>query len=241
MNLDYFRKHIKEELKKNNLTLSKLSKEADLSEDTLRSLIYGKSTDVKLSTLSKIADVLNCSIDSLIGRNNWFFDEKLLKKLESLSPRSIKSVETLIKLELASTQQPSNKGQDMISVLIPTQTMVDGFYYDHANFISHDISAYPASLKKMIHLGILITNDNYEPNYYMNDILLLSTERKPAYDDIVVYQDMAGRVYIRRYSQTGLEPIGHFGKKIDITDIKKYNAIGVVIKVLKEFDIEQYR
>lgn len=86
MNLDYFRKHIKEELKKNNLTLSKLSKEADLSEDTLRSLIYGKSTDVKLSTLSKIADVLNCSIDSLIGRNNWFFDEKLLKNWSLFLP-----------------------------------------------------------------------------------------------------------------------------------------------------------
>ncbi len=241
MNLKYFRKHIREELKSNKLTLSKLSEKADLSEDTLRSLIYGKSTDVKMSTLTKIADVFNCSIDRLIGRNTWFFDDKLLKKMEYLPPRSIKSIEMLINLELASTQQPSTRGQDIISVLVPTQTMVDGFYYDHANFIPHDISAYPPNLKQIVNLGLLITNDSYEPNYYINDILLLSTERKPVYNDIVVYHDMNGRVYIRRYCQTGLEPIGQFGKKIGINDVKKYNAFGVIIKVLKEFDIEQYR
>lgn len=241
MNLDYFRLHIKEELKKEGLTLYTLSQKADLSEDTLRSLIYGKSQDVKLSTISKIADVLHCSVDYLIGRNSWFYDENTLKRIQELSPRSLLTLQALIKIELKSTQEKSENNKDIITVLIPTGNIKDGTYYDNANFTTHDISSYPDSLKKIINLGLLITTDSYEPQYYNNDILLLSTVKKPEYGDVVVYQNNDGQIFIRRFVQSGLEPIDKFGIKILPSEQHLFSPIGVIIKVTKEFDIEQYR
>lgn len=241
MDLNYFRSHIKEELKKEGLTLSSLSQKADLSEDTLRSLIYGKSQDVKLSTITKIAEVLDCSIDYLIGRYDWFYDEPPIKKIQTLSPRSIQTIQKLITLELNSTQLPSQKHSNIIPILIPTGKVKDGNYYDNTTFQEHDISDYPNHLQQIINLGIMINSDYYEPTYYKNDILLLSTEKKPEFGDIAVYQSVDGRIYIRQFTPSGLEPIDQFGQSIPIRRQNLYTAIGVVVKVTKEFDIEQYR
>lgn len=241
MYLDYFRANIKSELKKKKLTLNSLSEKADLSEDTLRSLIYGKSQDVKLSTMLKIADALDCSIDYLIGHNNWFYDESLLKKLQELSPRSIQTVQNLISLELKSTQYASTDNKYVIPVLLLTGNSKDGDYYDNSIITGHDISDYPEELRKRINLGIKISNRYYEPVYFIDDILLLSTEKKPEYNDIVVYQSNDGKLYVRRYTASGLEPIDQFGKMILTKNQDSYTPVGVVIKVAKEFNIEQYR
>lgn len=241
MYLDYFRANIKSELKKNHLTLNGLSEKADLSEDTLRSLIYGKSQDVKISTMIKIADALDCSIDYLIGRYSWFYDENLLKKIQDLPPRSIQTIQNLISLELKSTQLISTEQKYTIPVLILTGNSKDGDYYDNSIVTSHDISNYPEDLRKRINLGIKINNRYYEPVYFVNDILLLSTEKIPEYNDIVVYQSNDGRLYVRRYTPSGLEPIDQFGKMILTRNQDSYTPIRVVIKAAKEFNIEQYR
>lgn len=241
MYLDYFRANIKKELKKNNLTLNSLSEKADLSEDTLRSLIYGKSQDVKLSTMNKIADALDCSIDYLIGHNTWLYDEETLKKLRDLTPRSIQTIQKLITIELKSTQLASNKQKHMIPILTLTGNSKDGEYYDNSIISSHDISDYPEDLRKRINVGIKISNRYYEPVYFINDILLLSTEKIPEYNDIVVYQSNEGKIFVRRYTPSGLEPIDQFGKMILTKNQSQYTPIGVVIKAAKEFDIEQYR
>ncbi len=241
MSLEYFRAHIKSELKKNKLTLSSLSDKADLSEDTLRSLIYGKSQDVKLSTMLKIADALDCSVDYLIGHHSWFYDESLFKKLQELSPRSIQTIQNLISLELKSTQYASTDNKYVIPVLLLTGNSKDGDYYDNSIITSHDISNYPEELRKRINIGIKISNRYYEPVYFIDDILLLSTEKKPEYNDIVVYQSNDGKLYLRRYTSSGLEPIDQFGKMILTQNQDAYTPLGVVIKVAKEFNIEQYR
>lgn len=241
MYLSYFRLHIKEELKKKHLTLNSLSEKADISEDTLRTLIYGKSQDVKISTMIKIADALDCSIDYLIGRNSWFFDENLLKKLQILPPRSIQTIQKLISIELKSVQMASSEQKYIIPVIIFTGNSKDGDYYDNSIVTSHDISEYPEELRKKINFGIKINDPIYEPIYFTNDILLLSTEKKPEYNDIVAYQSKDSRLYLRKYTPSGLEPIDQFGKMILTKNLDSYTPIGVVIKVAKEFDIEQYR
>lgn len=241
MNLNYFRDHIKAELKQEGLTLNSLSQKADLSEDTLRSLIYGKTQDVKLSTISRIADVLHCSIDHLIGRYDWFYNEPLLKKIQCLSPRSLQTIQTLITLELNSTQRTGNSGSHTIPLLIPTGNMKEGCYYDNAIFRTFDLSDYPAHLQSIINMGLLMNSNHYEPFFFENDILLLSTEKKPEFNDIVLYQSKEGRLYIRRISPSGLEPIDQFGETLSAHLQKEMTPIGILVKTAKEFNIEQYR
>lgn len=242
MDLSYFRKNLKKHLKEQKLTLNALSIKADLSEDTLRSLIYGKSKDAKLSTLIKIADVLNCSVDHLVGHASYSVQEELIiRQLRTLSPRSLQTIQTLIDLEEKTTLTPSNKGKDIISILLPASNIKDGHFYDTSTYETLDITEYPDSLKSVTDFGIKILSSDLEPLYHINDILLLSRQHMPEYNDIVMYLDQDGKIYIRKYTESGLDPINKFGKKISRAEVHKYDPIGVVLKVVKEFNIEQYR
>lgn len=242
MNLQYFRSTLRKMLREKKLTLNALSLQADLSEDTLRSIIYGKSQDIKLSTMIKIADVLNCSLDELAGRSPYSTQEQsILNRIRNLPKRSVNVLQFIIELEEHSALYNSKKGTDMIPVFVPVGNLRDGMFYDCSLYEELDISEYPGSLKSITDFGIRIVTHNYEPIYYPNDILLFSHNKLPEFHDIVLYIDHEGKIYIRRYLEYGLEAINGFGKNIPIKEIRNYKALGVVLKAVKEFDIEQYR
>ena len=128
MNINYFKQNLRMKLKENKLTLSALSVKADLSEDTLRSIIYGKSQDIRLNTLIKIADALNCPLDELIGRT------------------------TSSKPEI-STQSQTNLS---VPVLVPIDNIKNDTYYDFSDFEIQDISNYAPSYIHASNLDIKI-------------------------------------------------------------------------------------
>ena len=66
MDLIYFRQNLREKLQKSKISLNYLSAKADISEDTLRSIIYGKSQDIKLSSILKIATAPTCASASMV-------------------------------------------------------------------------------------------------------------------------------------------------------------------------------
>ena len=242
MNLKTFRITLREKLKEKNLTLNSLASLSDLSEDTLRSIIYGKSQDIKLSTLIKIADVLHCSIDELINRKTYSKSEQLLfKQIHSLPRRSIQVINMLVNIEERSALQKSVTGIELIPLFIPKGNFRDGMYYDGNLFDSLDITDYPISLKKESSFGLKIVTTFYEPIYYPNDILLLSAKAHPILNDIVLYINKNGKIYIRKYTELGLEPLGSLGDLIPVREISNYTALGIVLKRINEFDVEQYR
>lgn len=242
MNLQSLRKNLKKLLKEEKMTLNTLSIRADLSEDTLRSLIYSNAKDVKMSTIIKIATVFNCSIDSLLGHSVYSsHEEYIIQKLRTLSDRSRQTILALIDLEEQTTLHSSYAGKDFITVFLPTGNLIDGQFYDTSFFETLDISAYPNSLKNTIDFGLKILSDNFQPIYDKNDILLLSRRQIPEHNDIVLYLDQDGKIFLRRYTTIGLEPLSRSGSIIPPNRIYQYSSIGVVVKVVKEFNIEQYR
>lgn len=242
MDLIYFRQNLRDKLQKSKISLSYLSAQADISEDTLRSIIYGKSQDIKLSSILKIAHVLDCSLDSLIGRSVYSIqEENMIKQLRNLSPHSLRTVQALINLEEQTTMHNSDTGRETIRVFIPTGNMKDGFFYDNSHFDSLDVTNYPQEIKNKVALGVKITSSHFEPIYFTNDILLLALDTAPEPNDTVLFVNDEGRLFLRKLTPFGLEPINRFGKKIGANEIKNYTTLGKVIKVAKEFNIEQYR
>ncbi len=242
MDLKSFRITLRKKLKEQNLTLNSLASLSDLSEDTLRSIIYGKSQDIKLSTLIKIADVLNCSIDELVNRTPYSHEELgLFKQIHILPENSIQAVQALVNMEEKYSLQKSIDGTETIPLFIPKGNFRDAMYYDGNLIDSLDITNYPPPLKREISFGIKIATNYYEPIYYTNDILLLSTKNAPILNDIVFYINNYGKIFIRRYTKLGLEPVGSFNDLIPSCEITNYTALGVVVKTVNEFDIEQYR
>ena len=242
MNLQALRDNLRKLLKQHKMTLNTLSIQADLSEDTLRSLIYSHAKDVKVSTVIKIAKVFNCSIDTLLGRSIYsFHEEHIIEQLRLLSGRSLRAILALIDLESQTTLRSSFTGKDFITVFLPTGNLIDGQFYDTSSFETLDISDYPNSLKNSVDFGFKILSENFLPLYDRNDILLLSRKQIPEQNDIALFLDREGRIFLRRYTHMGLEALSRRGSLISPSKINQYSCIGIVIKVVKEFNIEQYR
>ncbi len=242
MNLVYFRQNLKDKLQKSKITLSYLAYQADISEDTLRSIIYGKSQDIKLSSILKIAQVLDCSLDSLIGRSVYSIqEENMIKQLRNLSEHSLRTVQLLIDLEEKTSLNHSNSSKKLLTVFVPIGNIKDGIFYDNSNFESLDISNYPRELSEQLSCGIKMTSSHFEPTYFVNDILLLSQQNAPEINDVVLCINSAGRLFLRKVSPLGLIPVNNFGIKIPRNEVHNYTVLGVVVKVAKEFNIEQYR
>lgn len=59
---------LKELRKLNNLSMDKLGKEINMSSGEISDIENGKKKDPRISTLIRIADYFNISLDELIGR-----------------------------------------------------------------------------------------------------------------------------------------------------------------------------
>lgn len=242
MNLIDFRKNLKTELKQRNLSLNSFVQLSDLSEDTLRSVIYGDSEDTKLSTLIKIADVFQCSLDGLVGRQYYSKKElRILDRIHKLPIHSLDIIQTVITIEYNCLLQKSKNNKDVLPLFIPNGNLRDGMYYNGSSYEILDTTAYPESLKRDCNFALKITTNNFEPICFVNDVILFTTKYIPRYYDVVLYVNSSGKLFIRRYTELGLEPINRFGDIILTNEINDYTPLGVVLKVVREFDIERYR
>lgn len=242
MDIDFFRENLRKQLQDKKITLRALSERADLSEDTLRSVVYGKSQDIKLSTVIKIADVIDCTLDDIVGRHYYSEAEKKIhQRIHRFPENSVRAVQYFSEFEEDMLLEHSAKGKIVIPVLCPVSSMRDGMYGGGYTTETLDISEYPAALQNDADFGLKITFAGYEPLYFLNDILICSCKRPPEYNDIVLYYDCNGKMYLRKYFETHLEPLNGFGLRISANHFCEFRAKGVVLRVAREFNVEQYR
>lgn len=57
-------------MKSHKLTISKLSDQSNIPEDTIKSIRSGKTKNPGIQTIIRLADALDCSIDELIGHHS---------------------------------------------------------------------------------------------------------------------------------------------------------------------------
>lgn len=84
-------KRIKERAKEEEITIKELLEECELNKNAINELSKGKA--IAFDSLAKIADVLECTVDSLIGRNSLYpqnlqeerEEERLLTIYENLT------------------------------------------------------------------------------------------------------------------------------------------------------------
>jgi DNA-binding Xre family transcriptional regulator len=242
MDIQGFRNNLRQRLQEKKMTLNALAVQSDLSEDTLRSVVYGKSKDIKLSTVIKIADVLDCSLDDLVGRKYYSETEREIHmRMHRFSDNALRVMKNFSKMEEDLALTHSTLGKHLVPVFVPAGNMRDGMYCDSCNTDTLDITEYPTVLQEDADFGVKILTEHYAPLYYLNDILLFSCKRPPEYNDIVLYFDVNGRMYLRKYLETHLEPLNGFGERIPSNRFSEFTARGVALRVVKEFDIEQYR
>lgn len=171
---DCLRKNIDIFLEDKDITISKLADEADLSVETLKTLLYGNVKSCKLSTAVALANALGVTVDELAG-NMDKDTSKSLRTYETLPERSKMLVDWFINHQKFINEQHPNK--KVVSVINPVCSENGNLKLTH-DYGTYDISDIGDELYYKIYCGVKIPCNHYMPYYVKDDILLIANDRE---------------------------------------------------------------
>lgn len=180
-----FRENVRMYIDQKEITLAEVSELADIPESTLKSFIYGKSTDCHLSTAVRLARVFKVSVDELVGCG-------------TISPTTCKSLQTTRQLpesfvhfvrwaiHFHHEMLTSGKVTERAVEIMSPEVSNNGDIRMTNDFELMDISDITPDIRAKIFMGIKITTDLMEPFFFENDILFLANDRKSFPNEYVV-------------------------------------------------------
>lgn len=168
------RKNLDMYLSEKGITINSLAEAADISTETLKTILYGNSKDCKLSTIIALANALDVTVDELVGR----LDEKTQKSLRTyreLPSSSKRLIDWYIEdQEFNHKDHPNNK---IVSIMVPE--FINGNMQRTNDYEKLDITHLSPDLSFKIFFGIKIPCHNYLPHYKKGDVLLIANDRNP--------------------------------------------------------------
>lgn len=184
---------MKELLIANKMTKEELAEKCDLPLETIRNIYYGKTTDPKVSTVMRIANVFNVSINCLMGQCQHTSDERaLLQYYRACGHHGKSLVRISAKYEaLTAREEREAVGKHSIVCLLPQGDIYHGIVYDECQ--TEEIY----TTVKEADVAIKMTNNCLMPVYCQGDIILIA-DRFPMNNEYGVFY-YNGRAYIRRY------------------------------------------
>lgn len=191
---------LRELLAVNKMSKEELAERCDLPLETIRNIYYGKTTDPKVSTVLKISQVFNISVNCLMGQCQHTPQERaLLQYFRACGHHGKNVVLISAKYEaLAAAEEREATGGHTIPCLFPDGDIYHGIDYDTCRteeiFTSND----------MADVAIKMTNNCLMPVYCKGDVILI-THRFPVNNEYGVFY-YHGRAYIRQY----VEADGHY-------------------------------
>ena len=175
-----------------DLTKEELAEMCDLPVETIKNIYYGKTPDPKVSTVMKISNALQISVNSLMGNEECVDEEKTLLQYFRLSGTHGKSLILLTaKYEaLTAKEEREMEGKHLIPCLIPKGDLEDGLVYDSCEVVeiyTTDPNAYTA---------IKVLTNDLVPVYCTGDVILISNRFPKEGECGVFYSN--GKAYIRK-------------------------------------------
>lgn len=177
----------------NGATLHDIADKANLSIDTLRTILYGHSHDCKISTAVSIAKALGISIDELFDCGTFStITEESISICRTLPENSVYLVRWFIRhQQKINAENPQNARYINVGRL----EEYNGNLRLSNDFCMMDISNIPDDVKHKVFIGIQLDCDRYMPIYSPFDRLLVANDRiANANENSVII--CAGNVYI---------------------------------------------
>ncbi|MGN0153356.1 MAG: helix-turn-helix domain-containing protein [Lachnospiraceae bacterium] len=204
-----FRTNVDMYVAQKDITIREISAEADISLNTLNSILYGNVKDCKLSTVIALARAFQVSLDELIGCGTIspVFRE-CLQIVRELPENSVYLIHWFIKHQKKLLEGHPNR--KMISVMHPICEK-DGNLKPINEFTLLDINDVDSSVRGKIFIGLQLTCDHYMPKYSPYDILLIANDRKPEFwENSIILVD--GYIYIaqRKEEEENGEKVGKY-------------------------------
>lgn len=199
--VDCFRENLRMYIDNRAITLIKLSEEAGISMETLKTIIYGHSKDFKLSTVSSLAKALHVTKDELTGSLDKKTALSLAAYQDDLPNRSKRIIDWNIKHEIH--ELAKYPGKKMVRVMTPEINEFNNLKRTlYSEYI--DISNLGEELVAKAYFAIKLPCDFYEPIYFENDILILANDRKATPFEKVVILENGNIVIVKRKVENGI-------------------------------------
>ncbi len=230
-----FRRNIDLYVSDKDITLSDIAEAADIPFSTLRTFLYGDTSDCKLSTAVKLARAFGVSIDELVGAETI---EKAtrdnLKICRSLPENSIYLIRWFINHQKRICEENSKRGEKIISVMKPR--CIEGHLRPTNEFVPLNINKFSDSIKAKVFFGMQICCENYMPYYSPYDILLISNDRPANFREhsVILYYDKLFIVMRSQKIENGEKIVEYTGirdKKFIVKENEVDEIIGYVADV----------
>ena len=151
-----------------NLTLQQLADNSNLPIETLRNIYYEKSHDPKVSTVLKLSQALDLSVNYLCGDHLYKVDEEaLIHNYRNASNRGKAVIKLFAQIESNMTTSERDSDKYIIPCLIPIGIITDGLKYHSCDSVKIETQNPDAFL------AIEITTNNFAPAYCEGDRILL--------------------------------------------------------------------
>jgi len=240
--MDSFRKNLFMYIDRKDITLAELAEAADISTSTLRSFLYGDSSDCHVSMVVKLAKALNVSCDELMGSG-------------TISPQTCESLQLMRQLPESFTHfvrwaihyhnnmLMSGRVTSQAIEIMNAECADNGNLKSTNNFDVMDIGNLDDDIRPKIFMGIRIPNENYEPIYYPGDILLIANDRNARNGEKVVVTTNDNLWFLKKKEEAegDSKQINYYsirdGRKILSQDNVQF-VLGYVVKVVRSTDEE---
>ena len=180
-----FRMNLQTYINEKNISLSDIAEAAGMSIETLKTLIYGKASDCKLSTAVNLARALNISVDELVGSGTLSASmRESIQITRNLPDNYVHFVRWAIRYHemMLSEKKASKKAVNIMYA----ECAHNGNLCMNNNFELIDISDISDDLRYKIFIGIRIPCEHYMPVLDEGDILMLANDRNPLQNETVV-------------------------------------------------------
>lgn len=218
-------------LNQKNISLNEFSVMCDLPLETVKNVYYGKITDPRSSTVLKMSQALQISVNCLLGSCQHTLDEKiLLTNYRTSAKRGKDVIQSVAEFEAMSTKAQREATQKHpIQCLVPTSDVENGVIYDTCERTTIETSVEDA------YIGILMATNDMIPTYCKGDILLF-TKRFPYNGEIGAFF-RENRLFIRKYIEEDdhyrLKCLHHMGEDLVLKRLDTISYLGTCIEVLR--------
>lgn len=180
-----FRTNLQTYINEKDISLADIADEAGMSVETLKTLVYGKAADCKLSTAVSLAKALKISVDELVGSGT--LSPTMCESIQitrNLPDNFVQFVRWAIRYNERMLRE--KKASKKAINIMQADCTPNGNLLMNTNFELMDISDLQDYMRYKIFMGIKIPCGNYMPILAQGDSLLLANDRNPLQNEMVV-------------------------------------------------------
>ena len=218
-------------LNSRGISIAEFAEMCDLPLETVKNIYYGKTTDPKVSTLMKMGNVLNLSVNCLMGQCPHPTEEQILLGYYRMCGEHGKSLILLTsKYEAVSAKaEREASGKHKIPCLIANGNISEGIVYDTCE------TTEVITTTKEAYVAIKVTTNDLVPIYCKGDIILIKNCFPNNEEYVMFYK--GERAYIRKFTEENgrykLKSIHDIGEDILLKRMDEVEYVGTCVSVIR--------